>query len=134
MSDTTTTLNAGSGGDVMDESLVTQSDGATQAKRPRVVIAGDASGSAIVDPVDADPGESPYSLPALGMALVGDTPPTNYVQGEIRPLSMSSDGRIRVVAAPSANHFDFFGDEALDFAPPAGHQPHTISRNPWTGE
>jgi hypothetical protein len=36
-SDTTTELNAGSGGDIMDESLVLQSDGTTEAKRPRVV-------------------------------------------------------------------------------------------------
>lgn len=39
--DTTTSLNAGVGGDVMDESLVTQFDGTTQAKRPRVVPGGD---------------------------------------------------------------------------------------------
>lgn len=40
--DTTTTLNPGVGGDVMDESLVTQEvDGLTAAKRPRVVLGGD---------------------------------------------------------------------------------------------
>lgn len=38
--DTTTTLNPGSAGDVMDESLVTQEDG-TEAKRPRVVLGDD---------------------------------------------------------------------------------------------
>lgn len=37
MADTTTVLNPGVGGDSMDESLVTQSDGTTQVKRPRVV-------------------------------------------------------------------------------------------------
>lgn len=41
LNDTTTTLNTGTGGDVMDESLVTQSDGVTEAKRPRVVPGGD---------------------------------------------------------------------------------------------
>jgi hypothetical protein len=41
MPNTTTTLNPGSGGDVMDETLVTQSDGVTSAKRPRVVTGGD---------------------------------------------------------------------------------------------
>lgn len=44
MADTTTTLNPGTGGDIMDESSVTQSpDGATQtsAKRPRVVLGHD---------------------------------------------------------------------------------------------
>lgn len=41
INDTTTTLNTGTGGDVMDESLVTQSDGVTEAKRPRVVPGGD---------------------------------------------------------------------------------------------
>src|SRR5438132_244049 len=37
--DTITVLNPGAGGDPMDESLVTQSDGATQGKRPRVELA-----------------------------------------------------------------------------------------------
>ena len=40
VNDTSTTLNPGSGGDTMDESLVTQVGG-TVAKRPRVVIGGD---------------------------------------------------------------------------------------------
>jgi hypothetical protein len=38
VSDTKTTLNPGTGGDDMDESLVIQSDGVTAAKRPRVVM------------------------------------------------------------------------------------------------
>lgn len=41
MSDTTTQINVGVGGDKMDESLVTQSDGVTNAKRPRVVLGDD---------------------------------------------------------------------------------------------
>lgn len=41
MADTTTQLNVGTGGDQMDESLVTQSDRVTQAKRPRVVMGDD---------------------------------------------------------------------------------------------
>lgn len=47
MADTTTTLNPGVGGDVMDESLVTNSSG-TSAKRPRVVL-GNELGQ-VVDP------------------------------------------------------------------------------------
>lgn len=39
--DTTTELFSGSGGDKMDESLVTQADGSTQAKRPRIVLGTD---------------------------------------------------------------------------------------------
>lgn len=39
MSDTTTQLNVGSGGDLMDESAVVQNDGTTTAKRPRVELA-----------------------------------------------------------------------------------------------
>jgi hypothetical protein len=39
--DTTTTLFVGVGGDKMDETLVTQSDNVTQAKRPRIVPGGD---------------------------------------------------------------------------------------------
>lgn len=36
--DTFTELNAGSGGDIMDESLVTQADGVQQAKQPRIEL------------------------------------------------------------------------------------------------
>lgn len=36
--DSSTTLNPGVGGDVLDESSVVQSDGSTVAKRPRVDI------------------------------------------------------------------------------------------------
>lgn len=94
--DTTTTLNPGAGGDVMDGSLVTQAGtGSAVAKRQRVVISGDAQGAAVVDPVVADPGASPYSVPALAMALVDDTP-ESYQPGEIRPVSMRTDGAIRV--------------------------------------
>lgn len=50
MADTTTTLNPGTGGDVMDESLVTQISGTQQAKRPRVVLGNDAG--QIVDATD----------------------------------------------------------------------------------
>lgn len=35
---TTTNLNPGVGGDSMNESLITQADGQTQAKSPRVVL------------------------------------------------------------------------------------------------
>jgi len=43
MADATTTINAPTvpGGDKLDESLITQSDGVTQAKRPRVAIGDD---------------------------------------------------------------------------------------------
>lgn len=47
MADATTTLNPGTGGDVMDESLVQQSSG-TNAKRPRVVLGSDVGG--LTDP------------------------------------------------------------------------------------
>lgn len=39
--DSTTELNPGSGGSKMDESIVTQSDGITTAKRTRVVLGSD---------------------------------------------------------------------------------------------
>lgn len=61
-SDTTTTLNSGTGGDVMDESTVTQASGTT-AKRTRVVIAGDSVGKAVCDVVNTDPKEDVYALP-----------------------------------------------------------------------
>lgn len=39
MADTTTVLNPGVGGDILDESSVVQTDGVTVAKRPRVEVA-----------------------------------------------------------------------------------------------
>lgn len=39
--ETTTQLNAGSGGDKMDETAVLQTDGVTTGKRPRVVLGTD---------------------------------------------------------------------------------------------
>ena len=113
MSDTTTTLNPGVGGDVMDEALITQpGDGTTQAKRPRVQIGGGASGAALVEPVAAEPALSSYSIPALAVALVNDERPANYVDGELRPVSMTSDGYLRVIAGPRAT-VDFCDD--IDF-------------------
>lgn len=114
--DATTRLSLGTqDGDKMDESQVTQAgDGVTVAKRPRVVLAGDASGAAVVDPVAADPGANPYSIPALGMALVDDSP-QSYVPTQLRPLSMTTDGRIRVAVAAAQNSPDYFGCDAPDY-------------------
>jgi hypothetical protein len=112
MSDTTTQLQHtdSPGGDLMDEELITQAgDGITQAKRPRVVVAGK-TGASIVDPVAVDPGPSPYSLPALGMALVSDTP-NNYKDMELRPVSITPEGRVRVSMVAAAMDPDYFGDE-----------------------
>jgi hypothetical protein len=104
VSDTTTTLNPGAAGDVMDESLALQGDGLTSAKRPRVTIGGDVgfdgTKNDLVQPVRKDPGASPASLPVLGVALVGDTMPT-YVDSELRPLSVTNDGRLRTSTSPA---------------------------------
>lgn len=112
MADTTTVLNVGSGGDKMDESSVLQSDGVTSAKRPRVVIGGDAGfGTAndLVQPVVTDPGVSPSSLPALAVALVNDTPNV-YLVGELRPLSTTPEGRLRVSTVQASTYMNFFGN------------------------
>ncbi len=105
MSDTTTTLNPGSSGDVLDETLALQSDGVTQAKRPRVVIGGntgwDGSTNDLVLPVKADAGKNPTSLPTLPQCVVNDSPESGYVAGELRSLSMTTDGRLRVASAPA---------------------------------
>jgi hypothetical protein len=114
MSDTTTTLNSGSGGDSMDESLVAQSDAVTQAKRPRVVIGGDAGYDSetdendLVQPVREDPGANPASLPVLVVAVVNDTPESGYAPGELRRLSLTSSGRLRVASEPAQTKLDFF--------------------------
>lgn len=133
MADTTTTLNPGSGGDKMDESLVTQSDGLTQAKRQRVVVGGDAgfdgTQNDLVQPVAADPGENPMSLPALATALVNDSP-RSYTDGELRSLSLTSEGRLRVASVSASTYMDMFGDtrpistdpDDFNFAP---------RNNPW---
>lgn len=129
MSDTTTTLNPGSGGTVMDESLVTQSDGSTQAHRTRVVIGADDDGEALVNPLAEDPGASPVSLPALAVGLVNDAI-SSYVAGELRALSMTPEGRLRVSSVPASNNPDYFGDSRVSFA---GEMPYenTLGGNPW---
>lgn len=110
MSDTTTILSRGTqDGDVMDADLITQSDGVTQAKAQRVELRGTATGST-VQPAAADPGANPYSLPALAVALVDDGPPGGYLVGEIRPLSATSEGRLRVSDSPAITYLDMFGD------------------------
>lgn len=115
MADATTTLNPGTGGDSMDESLVTQPSGPS-AKRPRVVIGGDSGTSTnqtndLVQPVSADPGANPNSSPVLPTGLVNDTPPDDYIAGELRPLSLTSEGRLRVAVAPAEISINFFGDD-----------------------
>lgn len=66
--DTTTTLNPGVGGDSMDESNILEATYATGAapasvgKRPRVVIGGETSRSAIVEPLMDTEG---YALPVV---------------------------------------------------------------------
>ena len=106
----------------MDSTLVTQSDGSTQAKRQRVQIGG-SSGTSLLDVVSADPGKNANSVPALAEAVVSDLPSTNYVDNELRPLSLTADGRLRVSSAPAQldpRYFDLehtdFGSVALCFA------------------
>jgi hypothetical protein len=111
VNDTTTTLNPGAAGDKMDESLVTQSDGVTQAKRPRVVIGGDAGNQSadLIQPVAVDPGISPMALPVMPIGLVSETPSV-YVDGQTRPLSLTPEGRLRTSTVQAVTHMDLFGD------------------------
>jgi hypothetical protein len=82
----------------------------TMANSIPVVVASDQSVLPVVGQTTSNPGASPASLPTLGMALVDDALPTNYNAGELRPTSMTSDGRIRVATSPIDRDFDFFGD------------------------
>ena len=130
--DTTTTLNPGVGGDVMDESLITQAGtgAGTVAKRQRVVIAGDAQGAAVVDPVAADPGANPFSVPALGVGVVNDPAPGGYKPGELRPVAMTPDGSIRVTIDPPLPVPDFGASVAPCFdATPGAWSSEAF--NPW---
>ena len=113
----------------MDESLITQSDGTTQAKRPRVVIAGDQSGASVVDPIKADPGSPVYSVPVLGSALVDEARPGGFISGEIRPMSMTTDGRVRVSSSEAAAYMDMFGDTSPIETDPRGYLD--MKNNPW---
>lgn len=132
MADTTTTLNTGSGGDVMDETSALQSDGLTTAKRPRVVLGGDAGYNGtindLVQPVNADPGNSPMSLPALMMGLVNDAV-NAYVDNQLRPFSLTADGRLRTTTVHATVYIDFFGDTSPLNTDPAGFI--NCSVNPW---
>jgi hypothetical protein len=130
VNDTTTTLNTGTGGDKMDESLVTQSDGVTQAKRTRIVIGGDASGTALVDPIASDPGKNPYSVPALATAVVDESTNT-FVDGEVRRLSLTTEGRLRVAAVHPLTGIDFFGDAPSMSNPDDFHYGVEHSSNPF---
>lgn len=131
--DTTTLLNPGVGGDTMDESLVLQSDAVTSAKRPRVVIGGNAGYDTaeevndLVQPVSEDPGASPMSLPTLPQALVADTPPS-YAEGELRPLSLSSEGRLRVVSVQAVLYADFYNPQNV---PEFCGSPAWCARSAW---
>ena len=68
--DTTTTLNSGTGGDSLDESNILEADFATGAapvsvgKRPRVVIGGEMSRDALIEPMREGDG---YALPVVDM-------------------------------------------------------------------
>lgn len=68
--DTTTELNPGTGGDVMDESNVLEPSFATGAapasvgKRPRVVLGGQKSREAIIEPIQDGEG---YALPVVDL-------------------------------------------------------------------
>jgi hypothetical protein len=56
-----TTLNAGTGGDVMDEEAITYGDAPTTRKRARVVISGD-SANKLASVANASPGSTDYAL------------------------------------------------------------------------
>lgn len=123
MAETSTVLNPGAGGDRMHERQVTLADQVTTAKQPVVTIGGeigagdDPDGVAdIVQPVNEDPGPSPRMLPVLPGALVNDTAPGNYVPGELRALSMTPEGRLRVASIPAYTAFEFFPEKAPFFA------------------
>lgn len=53
-------------------------------------------------------------------ALVGDSPPSVYLDGEVRPVSLTSEGRLRVSSEPSRAMVDFWPNpfqQALTDAP-----------------
>lgn len=49
------------------------------------------------EPLATSPGDSVGDTKGImAQALVGDAPPTAYLDDELRPLSMTNDGRLRV--------------------------------------
>lgn len=89
--DTTTTINAPTvaGGDRMDESIVTQSDGTTQAKRPRVVV-GDDLGRLAELIIFAD-GRAVF--PVYDQLARGDRDRTNQLLEDIKMLLIQLLGK-----------------------------------------
>lgn len=73
MADTVTTLNPGAAGDSMDETLATQADGITAAKRPRVQVG-----------VETDPMVPALSLISAKHPLPVETPEEIRLLRDIR--------------------------------------------------
>ncbi|MEO6293046.1 MAG: hypothetical protein ABIO88_10560 [Burkholderiaceae bacterium] len=53
---------------------------------------------------------APTASGPLVQGYVSDSP-NNYLDNEVRPLSLNSDGRLRVATTPAATNLDFFGDD-----------------------
>lgn len=60
------------------------------------------------EPLATAPGDAIGSTKGImPQVLVGDTPPGDYVDGELRPLSMTNDGRLRVATYPARTGVSF---------------------------
>lgn len=69
-------------------------------------------------------------LRALASALVSDTP-ESYINGQLRSLSLNSDGRLRVVSVPSP--IPTAEDLVMDYATAGNYRnPWQISASPWS--
>lgn len=60
-------------------------------------------------------------------AVVGDTAPS-YLDGEARPLSTDTDGRLRVSVVPAPEYMEFF--VSFDFGYPT--DIYELSTSPWS--
>lgn len=70
---------------------------------------------------------------AVGPMVQGAVSETTspYIDGELRPLSLNSEGRLRVTTVPAYVDFDFFGS-TFDFGKPANIWTGPVSQsNPW---
>lgn len=139
-------INPDSSGQKVDVSKLTVSGNTVD--RQRIVISSDIDPYAFVPVANTDPNwETDYGLvvrnvfPARGetsntvtgpmiQAVVNDTP-ENYVPGAIQPISLTTEGRIRVAVTEALTYLDFFGDDSDSEFCNAGPAHCRLSDHKW---
>lgn len=71
-------------------------------------------------------------LRTLSYAKVSDSP-ESYLDGDNKPLSLNSEGRLRVAVAPATTYMDFFGTDFASVDSDDFGNMFDISNSPWDG-